>query len=45
MVNEVEELGGQFSGGRREGAVDGIAVVVVDAAVLVVEGMVEKAAA
>ena len=45
MVNEVEELGSQFSGGRGEGAVDGIAVVVVDAAVLVVEGMVKKAAA
>jgi len=44
-VHEVEEFQGHFFGGSGEGAVDGGAVVIVDAGVLVVEGAIEDAAA
>ena len=44
-MNEIEELQGQVPGGRRKGAVDGVAVVVINPVVLMVQGMVEDAAA
>ena len=43
-MHEIEELQRHVSRGRGERAVDGIAVVIVDAIVLVVEGAVEDAA-
>ena len=45
VVHEVEEFEGEVFGGRGEGTVFGGAVVVVDAVVLVMEGVVEDAAA
>ena len=45
VVDEVEELEGQFFGGGGEAAVDGGAVVVVDVGVLVVEGAIQKPSA
>ena len=44
-MDEVEEFEGHVFAGAREGAVDGCAVVVVDAGVLVVESAVEDPAA
>ena len=45
VVHEVEEFESEVFGGRGEGTVFGGAVVVVDAVVLVMEGVVEDAAA
>ena len=43
-MDEVEEFEGEVFGGRWEGTVFGIAVVVIDAIVLVMQGVVEDAA-
>ncbi len=44
VVDEVEELEGEVLGGRWDGAVFGGAVVIIDAVVLVMQGVVEDAA-
>ena len=45
MVDEVEKLRSEVLGRRREGAVNGVAVVVVDTIVLMMQGVVEDPAA
>ena len=43
-MDEVEEFEGEVFRGRREGTVFGVAIVVIDAVVLVMQGVVEDAA-